>query len=619
MGSITVFTIDGCPYCKQITTALERWGLPYTEISLSRYPQKRKDLLQLTGKVSVPQLFVRKELIGGADDTLGYFRSLQYNDPEEWDSLTSTSSSYSLLEAPPRRQQSKEASHGAPRLMIPITEGDETDEEDTEGDTEDSSSSSSFRATGGGPVWTGYNSSTTDTIRITAPDGKSMTVLETTEKMKQILQYTKRRWKFTDYKSCCTGREVVDSFVKEYTITRSQAEDFGKLLKRHQILHHVSDGSEFKDSTSKFYRLQCFQTPNVLNSYRIWPQLPVPSDPEAVLRRVLVLFGRVEEAITGHDGYINYRIAYMCSDFVALEDAICELHEVDLSGLRKANMMAFGLNIYNLMRKFSFTKVGVPLTESSRNALVEQLKFNVGGHLFSLQDWLDGILRGNRRSPVCGGRAFQKKDPRLALASNVGDKYANDCRIHFATHCWSTCRRSPPVKWFSADALEEDLMYVALSFCEEDDNVAFRFKQNQMRLADTVRRYRSDFADESKKLAKAILKFLYGPRKARLERAVTYTTAGIKVSWRKEDWALGVSDFVPFDASLLNPNVTNFGKYVRTISKNDAPPGRIKRRKSVERRRSKSPGGGRHRSRSPGLSRLKPIRRLSGDFKVKYF
>lgn len=262
-------------------------------------------------------------------------------------------------------------------------------------------------------------------------------------------------------------------------------------------------------------------------------------------------------------------------------------------------------------------KVGVPLSEACRNSLISQLKFNIGGHLFSLQDWLDGALRGNRKSP----KAFLKKDPRLPIASNVGSKYARDCRVHFAIHCWSTCRRSPPVKWFSAALLDEELCYVAQSFCEEDDNVAFRSKQNQMRLADTVRRYKSDFAEEGKKIPQCILKFLHGTRKTRLERAIN-AGAPIKISWRKDDWALGVSDFVPFDASLLAPNVTNFGKFVRSIASNDTPPGRIKRRKSGERRRSKSPARSnskerRKRSKSPGLSRLLPTRKLSGDFKEK--
>ena len=57
------------------------------------------------------------------------------------------------------------------------------------------------------------------------------------------------------------------------------------------------------------------------------------------MKRVLGLFGRIENAITGHDGYINYRVAYMCSDFVALEDAICELQQVGLGSLRNAAML----------------------------------------------------------------------------------------------------------------------------------------------------------------------------------------------------------------------------------------------------------------------------------------
>ena len=61
--------------------------------------------------------------------------------------------------------------------------------------------------------------------------------------------------------------------------------------------------------------------------------------PNAVMKRILHIFSRIEKAILGHDGILNYRIAFMCSDFPVFEDAICELQQVDISDLREGAML----------------------------------------------------------------------------------------------------------------------------------------------------------------------------------------------------------------------------------------------------------------------------------------
>jgi Domain found in Dishevelled, Egl-10, and Pleckstrin (DEP) len=180
-----------------------------------------------------------------------------------------------------------------------------------------------------------------DSVRIETPDGRSMTVLEMTELLKKILHYGKRRWNFTTCKNCCTAEQVVDALVEHYSISRPQAEDFAKLLNRQNILVHVSHKSRiFRDSPSHFFRLRCFHTPFVLNSYRIWPATSPQPHPEEALERIRTIFKKVEEAIIiGHDGHINYRIAHMCTDYSAFEDAVCELQWVDLSHLEGAAML----------------------------------------------------------------------------------------------------------------------------------------------------------------------------------------------------------------------------------------------------------------------------------------
>lgn len=51
--------------------------IPYLEISLSKFPKKRIDMLSLSNRLTVPQIFVNEQHVGGADDTLQLL--------EQWD------------------------------------------------------------------------------------------------------------------------------------------------------------------------------------------------------------------------------------------------------------------------------------------------------------------------------------------------------------------------------------------------------------------------------------------------------------------------------------------------------------------------------------------------------
>jgi glutaredoxin 3 len=354
VGPITVFTVENCPYCKQVTTALEECILPFTDISLSKFPQKRKDLLQLTGKVSVPQLFIHSDWIGDVDAALAYLRDFgrQSEGPGE---------ASACLETPLERldRQAGRTSNSStslnPRFMIPIMEEPEADETESMGCCDDDcENDGNFNPAkpldrfGSSSLMTSTTTRTnstscigaSDPVRIETPDGTVMTVLEITEQLKRILHYSKRRWNFTTYKNCCTAEEVVDAFVEHYNICRSQAEDFAMHLNLQNILVHVSKNRTFQDSPSHFFRLRCFHTPSILNSYRIWPTTSPQPHPEEALERILTIFRKVEEAIIiGHDGHINYRIAHMCTDYSAFEDAVCELQWVDLSHLQGAAML----------------------------------------------------------------------------------------------------------------------------------------------------------------------------------------------------------------------------------------------------------------------------------------
>jgi glutaredoxin 3 len=70
MKTVTVYTTDMCPYCRSAKTLLERRGISYHEINLARDPDSRRELAELTGMVTFPQIVVEGEPLGGFQELL---------------------------------------------------------------------------------------------------------------------------------------------------------------------------------------------------------------------------------------------------------------------------------------------------------------------------------------------------------------------------------------------------------------------------------------------------------------------------------------------------------------------------------------------------------------------
>ena len=69
MPEITVYTTDPCPWCARVKGLLRSRGLEFEEINLTRDMQARFELVERTGMMTFPQVFVGEELVGGFDQT----------------------------------------------------------------------------------------------------------------------------------------------------------------------------------------------------------------------------------------------------------------------------------------------------------------------------------------------------------------------------------------------------------------------------------------------------------------------------------------------------------------------------------------------------------------------
>jgi len=64
-----MYTTAVCPYCVQAKRLLKSKGvLQIEEIRIDTNPQERANMMEITGRRTVPQIFVGSTHVGGCDD-----------------------------------------------------------------------------------------------------------------------------------------------------------------------------------------------------------------------------------------------------------------------------------------------------------------------------------------------------------------------------------------------------------------------------------------------------------------------------------------------------------------------------------------------------------------------
>ena len=192
------------------------------------------------------------------------------------------------------------------------------------------------------------------------------------------------------------------------------------------------------------------------------------------------------------------------------------------------------------MVQYAILKVGAPdaKVKYSRAEYFSEIKFNVGGYLYSLYEWAHGILRGNVKGSSCDGMSsssvpFSRKDPRVAYCVTNPDP-----RIHFAiNHGTNSC---PCIRFYSATNLDEELTIATKSFCEKESNLRFDEAKPEFHLSKIFTWYRSDFVTDAKLLPRWIYNFTNASIQQRLDSAFKKKTGGkgIKVLDIAFDWSM---------------------------------------------------------------------------------
>ena len=67
---VTVYTMNRCPFCLQLKLFLKRQGVEFTEINTSEHPEVLKMLQDETSFLTLPQVFVDDNFLGGYDNII---------------------------------------------------------------------------------------------------------------------------------------------------------------------------------------------------------------------------------------------------------------------------------------------------------------------------------------------------------------------------------------------------------------------------------------------------------------------------------------------------------------------------------------------------------------------
>lgn len=68
MPNVRIYTTPICPYCARAKSLLSKKGVAFEEVDVYMDGAARKEMMDKSGRRTVPQIFIGERHIGGCDD-----------------------------------------------------------------------------------------------------------------------------------------------------------------------------------------------------------------------------------------------------------------------------------------------------------------------------------------------------------------------------------------------------------------------------------------------------------------------------------------------------------------------------------------------------------------------
>lgn len=440
-GEIAVFSIIGCPYCIRAKSKLEELGLPYIDINLDRYKEARDFMIQRTSKKTVPQIFFNSKHIGG------------------WSEMRNLSQEY------------------LDELIKDVTENEPP---------EDAPGSFLKESTG--------SNDSEDSFEFTCE-------LDEYAFLKNELQESgivkDLRNGLRTYNNSFMGKDAVDWLVKAKNLDRSHAVEMCKQLVEKHFGKSVKDKGqiEFRDDDT-IYRFLDDDKSNALNSVSSSDCEPRSAANVGEELRKLIL--SIYSAHLSTDGTkVNYKAIGESAEFKQYVKHTAELQRVVIETATREEKLAFFINVYNALVIHAFVTQGPPTNLWQRYKFFNVASYVIGGHIYSLNEIENGILRSNRKAIGSFRKPFPKNDPRLALILSEPEP-----RVHFALVCGA--KSCPPIKTYNATEVDKQLKLAAESFLE-GEGCTVDMSKKEVKLSQILKWYKEDFGKTKHNIVKWVM------------------------------------------------------------------------------------------------------------------
>ena len=196
---------------------------------------------------------------------------------------------------------------------------------------------------------------------------------------------------------------------------------------------------------------------------------------------------RLKGEVVDAEGQVDYGAlkanAALYDELNAKSQELAGLDPEKLGDASDAEKLAFFINVYNVLSIHAVIARGIERSVMEQPTFFRTSAYRIAGHVLTLDEIENGVLRRNAAPPMARGPLFGPDDPRLAFRPN-----ALDPRFHAALVCSS--RSCPPVAFYDADSIERQLDVAMHGFVAATVGVNER---GRPRLSAIFDWYRADF------------------------------------------------------------------------------------------------------------------------------
>jgi glutaredoxin 3 len=70
-ATVLMYSKSWCPYCERARALLRHKGVSFEEVDIETHPERREEMIERSGRRTVPQIFIGERHVGGSDDLFG--------------------------------------------------------------------------------------------------------------------------------------------------------------------------------------------------------------------------------------------------------------------------------------------------------------------------------------------------------------------------------------------------------------------------------------------------------------------------------------------------------------------------------------------------------------------